>query len=60
MITIDDLGQLADKCDNFVAGSSLPIPDEIKIEQMRKTLDEVQSKLKQYYIQITRENPWAD
>ncbi len=58
-ITFDDLGELADKCDNLVAASQLPLPPSMHIEQLRDGLVGIATMLKRYHIQETGENPWG-
>ena len=58
MVTVDNLGELADKADNLVAASEIPLPAKIHIEQLVIGLREMSATLKSYVIEQTGENPW--
>lgn len=60
MIDIEEIGELADKADNHVAASKLPMPAAIHVGCLVGGLEEIRDKLREYYVQQTGENPWED
>lgn len=58
MVTIDEVGQIADTCDNFVAASVLKVPPKIHIECLVEGLKEISKKIKEYVVQEMGDNPW--
>ncbi len=54
----EQLGVLIDEIDNLAHALNLPIPDNIHVEALKKSLPEKVAKLKEIFIEITGENPW--
>lgn len=57
---IDEIGELADKADNLIAATNIPLRPEMHVSCLKDGLKEISEALKQYYIEQTGENPWAD
>lgn len=62
--TIDEyweqIGKLADKADNFLAATNLPMPPEFHLKQLKVGLKEISDALKLIYQDVTGINPWED
>lgn len=57
---LERLGQIADRVGGLAAGLSIPeIPPEMHVKQSRRILLEIESDLRDIYINLTGENPWA-
>jgi hypothetical protein len=54
----EQLGQLIDKIENLSCALSLPLPDSMHVEQLRKALPKSVQELKDVFTKITGENPW--
>lgn len=56
--SIDEIGELADLCDNMVAAASLPIENTIAVQAMTAKYREVRDRLRAVYVKLSGENPW--
>lgn len=54
------LGVQIDRLDNLVGALSLPLRDEMHVEQLRLALPEVVKEMKNHFAKLTGENPWKD
>lgn len=57
---IEELGSIADACDNVVALQNIPIPVAVRLDSMKAQLQSTSAKIKLLYIQLTGNNPWKD
>lgn len=55
---IDRIGELADRLDNLLAATNLPLPPEFHLSQVKVGLGEISNELKAIYKEITGESPW--
>lgn len=56
---LDEIGSLADTCDNMRAASTLPVPPSIHIEAMTAKYIELRTRLRAVYVKLSRgEDPW--
>lgn len=60
MVTVEDLGLLADKADNLAAAANLPMTPQFHVERLIAGIRQMSATLKLYVIEQTGENPWAD
>lgn len=54
---VEQIGRLADKADNYVAASHLPIQPAMHLRATREGLAEIAKELKEIYVAITGRNP---
>lgn len=52
------IGKLADKADNLIGASKLPLPLKVHLDQLVLGLEEISKELKKIYAKQTGENPW--
>lgn len=57
---LEAIGQLADKADNYIAASQLPLPAMIHLEQLRIGLQQISDGLKAVVREVSGEDPWAE
>jgi hypothetical protein len=56
---LDEIGVLADLCDNMQTASILPVPPYIHIEAMTAKYIEMRTRLRALYVKLSRgEDPW--
>lgn len=55
----DQIGRLADKCDNIHAAGNLPLPADVHLPIVRTSLLDMRDELRAMYVQLTGENPWT-
>lgn len=58
MAQMEVLGQLADKCDGFVAASAMPMPAQFHLDMAKKCLRDASNTLKRFYVDHTGQDPW--
>lgn len=57
---LERFGKLADKCDNFLAGTVLAMPAEFHLRMLKGALEDISKELKACYVEFSGgENPWA-
>ena len=56
----DRIGRLADRVDNFVSASRLPMPDALRVQALQDGLPDVVEALRNIYREMTGEDPWED
>lgn len=54
------IGLLADRVSNLLGAMKLPMPPQMHLDQLRKSLPELRDELRQLYADATGENPWED
>jgi hypothetical protein len=57
---LEELGQLADELDNLVGAMELPMPAAFHVEQLKKLLPKVSTKIKALVVAIGGDDPWSD
>jgi hypothetical protein len=57
-MNIEELGQLADSAENFLALKELG--PEIALDGMTHGLEEIRDKLREHFVEETGDNPWGD
>lgn len=55
---LNELGELADECDNLIGASQLPMPPAFHLEQLRHGLSELSRKIKALVVAVGGEDPW--
>lgn len=56
---LEELGQLADKADNFVHASKMRLPAHIHLEALGGGMKEIRDKLRALVVRLSDgENPW--
>jgi hypothetical protein len=56
---LDEIGALADLCDNMQAAAVLPFPPSIHIEAMTANYVELRTRLRAAYVKLSSgEDPW--
>lgn len=56
----DRIGMLADRLDNLVSASRLPIPDSLHKRALQEALPDVVEALRNIYREMTGEDPWGE
>lgn len=54
----EQIGTLADKCDNMRAASSMPLPADVHLPILRSALLDLRNDLRALHVAITGDNPW--
>lgn len=60
MIAPDEFAEVIETIDNLLGALELPMPAEFHVNQMKRELEEVSTKLKQIYVEEEDENPWNE
>lgn len=55
----ETVGLLADRIDNLIHASVLPLPPEFHLAQIVPALEEIRDELRAAVVDMTGENPWA-
>ena len=55
---LEELGQIADEIDNLCGAMELPMPPAFHIEQLKKLLPKISTKIKVLVVAVGGENPW--
>ncbi len=58
--TLERLGQLIDKADNYLAAATLPLPPRMHVEGLTTGLREIRAELLAIYLAAGGENEWKD
>ncbi len=58
--SLDQIGALVDKADNFAAAAILPLPAKMHAEQLVRGMEDIRDQLRAIYIKETGKNPWED
>lgn len=58
--TLERLGQLIDKADNYLAAASLRLPSQMHVEGLTTGLREIRAELLAIYLAAGGENEWED
>lgn len=56
----EKIGELADRLDNLLAATNLPLSPEFHLRQVKVGLEEISKELKAIYKEITGESPWDE
>ena len=59
MIYEEQIGRLADTADNYLATLELPMTDAMKLDSLKTGMQELLESLREIYVEMTGENPWA-
>jgi hypothetical protein len=54
----EQVGLIADRCDNLVHATLLPLPPKMHLEQLVASLKEIRDELRDIVIAETGDNPW--
>ena len=57
---IETIGQLVDKCENFVAATKLPAPPAMHVMGLRDGFKEMRDDLKELYFRLGGEDVWIN
>lgn len=57
---LDELGQMADTCDNLVQASKMPIGYATHVEQLRIGLEKLSRRIKILVVAVGGDDPWSD
>jgi hypothetical protein len=57
---LEELGQLADEIDNLVGAMDLPMPAVFHVEQLKKLLPGISTKIKALVVSVGGDDPWSD
>ena len=57
--SIEVLGQQIDTLDNLAHALLMPLPAQIHVDMLRKSLPEAVAELKRGFTEVTGENPWV-
>jgi hypothetical protein len=57
---VNDIAELADKCDNILAATKIPMPQGFHLDRVRSFLLEASNELKRFYAEHSGEDPWQD
>lgn len=55
-----EIGELKDTVDNLLGALEIPMPAEFHVKQMKSELKDISDKLKDIYIEMEDNNPWAE
>lgn len=56
--SVEAFGDLIDDLDSLYHGLSIPLQAEVHIEQLKNLLPEKIQLLKDFFVELTGENPW--
>jgi hypothetical protein len=57
---LQQIGRLADKCDDYAAASRLPMPAPFHVAQLRAGLEDLSRELRALYVAIAGRDPWKE
>jgi len=57
---LDAIAELAERCANLHAATSLPLRPALHLEALTPALKEMAAQLRQIYVEASGENPWED
>jgi hypothetical protein len=57
---LDQIADLAERCSNLHAATSLPLNSEMHLEALKPALKEMAAQLRAIYVAATGEDPWED
>lgn len=57
-IDLEIIGRLADKADNFVHSTALPVDPAIHVEGLTGGMKEIRDELRKFYCDATGTDPW--
>ena len=55
---LDQIGEIADDCDNFAHAAQLPMPPQFHVEQLTRGFEHVRDLLRALYVEASGDNPW--
>ena len=55
---LDQIGEIADRCDNLAHAARLPMPPEFHVTQLTRALANVRDQLRALYVEASGDNPW--
>ena len=56
----DAVGETVDRIDTLIAGLQIPISWEIRKQGMEPILQELRNNLRQAYVALSGDDPWAE
>lgn len=54
----EELGQAIDQIENLSSALTLPMPDGLHVEALRKSLPDAAMRLKRAFVAVTGQDPW--
>jgi hypothetical protein len=57
---LDTIANLAERCANLHAATSLPLRPELHLEAIAPALQEMAAQLRAIYVEVSGEDPWED
>ena len=54
----EKLGELIDSIDSIAHGLNMPLGAEVHVTMLKELLPENVKRLKEFFVEITGENPW--
>lgn len=55
---VSRIGDLADKADNLLAATVLPVPDSLHIQGLKGGMRQIKEELRDCYRALSGEDPW--
>ena len=55
----DQFGELIDQLENYLFAMEIPLPASVHVEQLKIGLGKVVPGLKEAYVELFNDNPWA-
>lgn len=56
--SLETVGQLVDKCENYMSATELPLPPHIHVQGLSAGMKELRDRMKELYFQLGGEDVW--
>ena len=56
--SMEELGKASDTIDNLLGAMQLPLPAQLHLDQLRRSLPEIRDTMRRVYVERTGDNPW--